>query len=87
MKQTPKVINKIKKKGDMKIITKGGKLITRKKLFAEKELFHKQLAKLPFERKIRMLVQLQKITDSILRLPKKKQIAWKIFPELSDKIL
>ncbi len=65
----------IRKSGETKIIMKGNKKITRKELFKKKELFHKQLAKIPFEQKIRMLVRLQEIADSI----KKKQRSWKIF--------
>ena len=44
---------------------KKGKLITRQKLFKNKEKFHKEQAKLPFEEKIRMLVKLQEIAVRI----------------------
>jgi hypothetical protein len=70
----------IRKSEETKIIMKGNKKITRKELFEKKELFHKQLAKMPFEQKIRMLVRLQEIADSI----QKKQRAWKIFSKSSD---
>jgi len=65
----------MKKNEEIKIIMKGNRKITRKELFEKKELFHKQLAKIPFEQKIRMLVRLQEIADSI----KKNQRAWRIF--------
>jgi len=65
----------IRKSEETKIIMKGNRQISRKELFEKKELFHKQLAKIPFEQKIRMLVRLQEIADSI----KKKQRAWRIF--------
>ena len=64
----------------MKIITRGNKIITREELFDKKEAFHKQLAKIPFEQKIRMLVRLQEISDNIQR----KQRAWKIIHKSSE---
>ena len=72
----------IKKSEETKIIMKGNRQISRKELFEKKELFHKQLAKIPFEQKIRMLVRLQEIADSI----KKKQRAWRIFPKSPDEV-
>lgn len=47
-------------------------------LFREKELFHNELAKLPFEEKIKRLVRLQKIAQTIRPSPQKKQMIWKI---------
>ncbi|NOR21809.1 MAG: hypothetical protein GQ476_03835 [Candidatus Aminicenantes bacterium] len=47
-------------------------------LFKEKELFHKELAKLSFEEKIKILVRLQKIAQAIQPSSKKKQMVWKI---------
>jgi len=47
-------------------------------LFKEKELFHKELAKLSFEEKIKILVRLQKIAQAIQPPSKKKQMVWKI---------
>jgi len=47
-------------------------------LFKEKELFHKELAKLSFEEKIKKLVRLQKIAHNIHPSSKKKQMVWKI---------
>jgi len=64
------------KNDEIKITMKSNRKITRKELFEKKELFHKQLAKIPFEQKIRMLVRLQEIADSI----QKKQRSWRIFP-------
>jgi hypothetical protein len=65
----------MKENEGIEIIVKGNRKITRKELFEKKELFHKQLAQMPFEQKIRMLVLLQELADSI----KKTQRAWKIF--------
>jgi hypothetical protein len=45
----------------------------------KKELFHKQFGQLPFEQKIRILIRLQEIADSIPKSHKKKQMSWKIF--------
>jgi len=53
------------KKDAMKIILHDGRIMTRKELFASKEKFHKQQAKLPFREKIRILIQLQKIAHAI----------------------
>ncbi|MBA7651973.1 hypothetical protein ES703_59802 [subsurface metagenome] len=47
-------------------------------LFKEKELFHKELAILSFEEKIKILVRLQKIAQAIQPSSKKKQMIWKI---------
>ncbi|HEX9912857.1 MAG TPA: hypothetical protein VGB01_06395 [candidate division Zixibacteria bacterium] len=54
-----------KKASKMKIVTKGNGIITRKELFERKERFHKKQAKLPFEEKIRILIRLQGIAQSI----------------------
>jgi hypothetical protein len=64
----------MRKDEKMKITGRGNKIITRKELFEKKEAFHKQLAKIPFEQKIQILVRLQEIVDNIQR----KQRAWKI---------
>jgi hypothetical protein len=69
----------MKKNEDITIMTKDNRIITRKELFEKKELFHKQLAQIPFEQKIRILIRLQEIADSIPTSHKKKQRAWKIF--------
>jgi len=53
------------KAGKTKIVTKGNRIITRKELFERKERFHKKQAKLPFEEKIRILIRLQGIAQSI----------------------
>jgi len=60
----------------MKIIMEKNKTITRKELFEAKEKFHKSRAKMPFEEKIRILVELQKISYGIR--PDKKKTVWKI---------
>jgi hypothetical protein len=70
----------VNKNEEIKIVVKGNRKITRKGLFKKKELFHKRLAKIPFEQKIRILVRLQEIADSI----KKKQRAWKNFSKSWD---
>jgi len=49
-----------------------------KDLFKAKELFHKELARLPFEEKIKILVHLQKIANGIQTSSKKKKMIWKI---------
>lgn len=67
-----------KKVGDIKIIMKGNRIITRRDLFEKKEEFHREQAKLPFEEKIKILVQLQKIANSIQISSKKKQRIWEI---------
>ena len=54
-----------RKTSQMKIVTRGNKLITRKELFEEKEKFHKNQAKLPFEEKIKILIRLQEIANSV----------------------
>ena len=53
------------KKDTMKIMLHDGEIVTRKELFARKEQFHKQQAKLPFREKIRILVRLQKIVHAL----------------------
>ena len=60
-----------KKIAEMKIITKNNKVITRSDLFKKKKVFHKEQANLPFEEKIKILVNLQKIANSIQKLPEK----------------
>jgi len=45
-------------------------------LFSAKEEFHKNQAKMPFEEKIAILVELQKISSSIR--PAENRIVWKI---------
>lgn len=47
-------------------------------LFKAKELFHKEMAEIPFDEKIKILVNLQKIVKDMGRPSKEKQIVWKI---------
>jgi hypothetical protein len=54
-----------KNSSQMKIVTRGNRIITRKELFAKKEDFHREQAKLPFEEKIKILTRLQEIANSI----------------------
>lgn len=49
-----------------------------KNLFAAKEKYHKKLAKLSFEKKIEILVNLQKIANGIWRPSKERQMVWEI---------
>lgn len=55
--------------GDIKISMKG-RIITRRDLFKKKEEFHREQAKLPFEEKIKIFVQLQKIAKNVSKLKK-----------------
>ena len=49
------------------------------KLFRSKKLFHEELAKISFEEKIKMVVRLQGITNSIKSIVgKRKKRVWKI---------
>ncbi|HOK57320.1 MAG TPA: hypothetical protein PKV21_05140 [bacterium] len=52
-----------------------GKVIKREDIFKRKDIFHKEQAKLPFEKKIEILVTLQKIARNVKG---KKGIVWKI---------
>jgi len=61
--------------GEIKIVISKNKIITRKKLFEDKENFHKEQARLPFEEKIRILVKLQEIASQIKRSDK---TVWKV---------
>lgn len=58
-----------------KIIIDKNKIITRKELFEDKARFHKEQARLPFEEKIRILVELQKIASKVKG---RKKIIWEI---------
>ncbi|MCK4257024.1 hypothetical protein KAX35_09050 [candidate division WOR-3 bacterium] len=60
--------------GSKKIVI-GNKMITRKELFEEHEKFRKEQAKLPFEEKIRALIDLQKIAYNWGK--KKDVIVWR----------
>lgn len=48
-----------------KIVMKDNKIITKKRIFEEKAQFHKEQAKISFEEKIKILVELQKISNKI----------------------
>lgn len=60
----------------MKIVKGKNNVITREGLFKAKEKFHKDQAKAPFEEKIMVLVELQKIASSIR--PSENRIVWRI---------
>ncbi len=57
----------------MKIRTSDGRLITREQFSRENEKFHENRAKLPFEEKIKILLELQKIAANIR--PENKKIS------------
>ncbi len=61
-------------KNEQKIII-DGVVFTRDELFKEKEKFRRERAKLPFEEKIKILVELQKIAKT---WGNKDVIVWKI---------
>ncbi len=60
----------------MKILIKDNKIITLKELFKRKEETRKEVARLPFNEKIKALVQLQQLAYSWGG--KKDIIVWKI---------
>jgi len=62
----------------MKIALSPDKIITRDELFRRKEKFHKEQALLPFEEKIKILVQLQKLANSVKKSSRTKRFIWKI---------
>ena len=66
------------KKKVIKIVLNSNKIITRDELFRRKEKFHKEQALLPFEEKIKILVQLQKLANSIKKSSRTKKFIWKI---------
>jgi hypothetical protein len=61
--------------GNNQKIVIGDKTLTKEELFKEKEDFRKEQAKLPFEEKIKVLIDLQKIAYSWGE--KKDVIVWK----------
>lgn len=46
-----------------KIELRNGKIVTLKELFNAKERFHRELAKLPFEEKIKILMYMRRILE------------------------
>lgn len=66
----------MKEKKDIKIVI-GKRVITRDTIFRRKKEFRKIQARMPFEKKIEYLVQLQKIYAS-LKKGKKDITVWKI---------
>jgi hypothetical protein len=63
-------------KKEVKIKREDGKVVTLEELFDGKKKARKELAKLPFEEKIKILVELQKIAYSWGN--RKDVIIWKI---------
>jgi len=62
----------------MKIVLSPDKIITRDELFRRKEKFHKEQALLPFEEKIKILVQLQKLANEFKKSSRQKKWIWRI---------
>jgi len=50
-----------------------------KTIFASKEKFHKERRKLPFEEKIRIVVQLQKLANEITKQKKHKRTSFPVW--------
>lgn len=48
---------------NIKIKLRNGRILTMNELFKAKERFHKELVKLPFEEKIKILMNMQKIVE------------------------
>jgi hypothetical protein len=46
-----------------KIRVRNRKIITMRDLFSAKERFHKELSRLPFEEKIKILIKMREIVD------------------------
>jgi len=61
-----------------KYLVRDKKIITREYLFMKKNEFHNNQAKLPFEEKIKILVELQKIATSFPHSRHKKSLVWNI---------
>jgi hypothetical protein len=55
-----------------KIVFSKKRVLSQKELFEEKERFHKELAKLPFEEKIKILGKLQRIAKEIKKASNRK---------------
>jgi len=60
---------------EVKIVISKDKIITKKELFENKTVFHKEQADLPFEEKIKILVKLQEIAS---RIKENDKIVWKV---------
>lgn len=54
---------------DKKYIFPNGRILTREQIFESKEMFHREQAKLPYEEKVEMVKDLQKIIKN-MRLKK-----------------
>lgn len=61
---------------DLKIITHDNRIIILNELYKEHELSHREQAKLPYQEKVRIVVELQKIAR--VRGGKKDVFVWKI---------
>ena len=77
----------MRKDEEIKIITRGNRIKTRRELFEKKILFHKQLARMPFKRKIEMVIHLQEIASHIMPSSGKKRKVWKISSKPADERL
>ncbi len=70
-----------KRASQINILMRKNKVISRKELFEKKEQFHREQAKLPFEEKIRILIRLQEIAQSIRKSTGRgKLTVWDIHP-------
>lgn len=58
----------------IRIVTKGNEIISLKELYERKKIARQEMAKLPFEEKIRMLIDLQRLAYSWGK--KKDVIVW-----------
>lgn len=65
-------------KKDKKFMVRDAKIVNREYLFKKKEAFHKAQAKLPFEEKIKILIELQKIAVNSPSCRNKKSLIWQI---------
>lgn len=61
---------------DLKVMIRGGRVLTLKELYEEHERTHVEQAGLPFEEKIRVLVDLQRLASSWGK--KEDVIVWEI---------
>lgn len=68
----------MKNRSNLKVMVRDGKILTLRELYKEHEKTHAEQASLPFEEKIRVLVDLQRLAFSWGK--KADIIVWKIEP-------
>lgn len=66
----------------MKVITKDGRIVTLDELFKGKEETRKEIAKLPFEEKIKHLIELQKLAKTWGNI--KDVFVWEVSTDIRD---